>query len=168
MAEKIDEVIKDEKTITLEPDNTTNVSREISSAELNKTLFVNNNKLLTDTGEKLSLPYETKNILAYFSDGTLIVSNNHKFDGQVLSFISLLNKTKYPIKETIYTSLGAINDIYKENSKRKNLNPNLDDLNNQIQKDYVDIVTKAVEKRVSDIHVIVSNETTILFRMDGV
>ncbi len=143
------------------------VAREITAAELIKTLFVPNNRLLTDTGEKLALNHETKNILAYFSDGTLVISNTHKYDGQVLSFVSLLNKTKNKITSTVYTSLGNLNEIYKENLKKKNLIPNLDAFNNQIQKDYVDIVSKAAERGVSDIHVIVGNETTILFRMDG-
>ncbi len=131
-------------------------------------LFSNNNKLLSDEGETLSVPRETRNLLAYFSDGSFVVSQSNRYDGRVLSFESLVKQRGLQIKKPIYTSLGILNSIYKENAKKRDSNaPMTADFNNQIQQDYVDIVANASEKGVSDIHVIVGETTRVLFRIDG-
>lgn len=131
-------------------------------------LFSNNNKLLSDEGETLSVSRDTRNLLAYFSDGSFVVSQANRYDGRVLSFESLVRQRGFPLKKPIYTSLGILNGIYKENAKKRDSNaPLVDDFNNQIQKDYVDIIANAADKGVSDVHVMVSDTSRIFFRIDG-
>ncbi|MBN1783747.1 MAG: Flp pilus assembly complex ATPase component TadA [Alphaproteobacteria bacterium] len=131
-------------------------------------LFSNNNKLLSDEGETLSVSRDTRNLLAYFSDGSFVVSQSNRYDGRVLSFESLVRQRGLPLKKPIYTSLGILNGIYKENAKKRDSNvPFGDDFNNEIQKDYVDIIANASEKGVSDVHVIVGETTRVFFRIDG-
>ncbi len=131
-------------------------TKEINKDELLIKLFSGKNKLLSDEGETLSVSRDTKNLLAYFSDGAFVVSQSNRYDGRVLSFEALVKQRGLKIEKPIYTSLGILNSIYKENAKRKDSNaPLSDDFNNQIQKDYVDIIANASEKGVSDVHVVV-------------
>jgi type II secretory ATPase GspE/PulE/Tfp pilus assembly ATPase PilB-like protein len=41
------------------------------------------------------------------------------------------------------------------------------DFDNQMQKDFVDIIAKAASQKVSDVHIEVADQTTIYFRIDG-
>ncbi len=143
---------------------------DLSNNEIIKRVFSNSNQLLTDAGGKMEVPKETRNLLAYFSDGTLLISNTHRYDGRVMSFEALIRQEGSKIKEPHYVSLGTIGAIYKEHAKKINTEGTtsaLSDFNNQMQKDFVDVVSKAAELHVSDVHVVVSDQTTIMFRIDG-
>ncbi|MHA1541149.1 MAG: GspE/PulE family protein [Alphaproteobacteria bacterium] len=143
-------------------------TKGIDKDELLIKLFSGKNKLLSDDGETLSVSRDTKNLLAYFSDGSFVVSQSNRYDGRVLSFEALVKQRGLKIEKPIYTSLGILNSVYKENAKRKDSNtPLSEDFNNQIQKDYVDIIANASEKGVSDVHVVVGETTKVFFRVDG-
>ncbi|MBN2675887.1 MAG: Flp pilus assembly complex ATPase component TadA [Alphaproteobacteria bacterium] len=140
----------------------------LDESDINVRLFTKGNQLLSDEGQTLSIPRDTRNLLAYFSDGSFVVSQAHRYDGRVLSFEALVKQRGLPLKKPMYTSLGVINELYKENAKRRDTSaPISSDFNNQIQKDFIDIVANASEKGVSDIHVIVGETTRIFFRIDG-
>ena len=139
-----------------------------NSKEILDYLFENNNRLLTAYADELALPKDTQGLIAYFSGGEIIISRTHKYDGRVLAFIDLLRQNNRPIKEPYYSDLGLISNIYKTNDERLGGNVNLrTDYDNQMQKDFVDIIARAAAQKVSDIHIEVADQTTIYFRIDG-
>lgn len=131
-------------------------------------LFSNNNRLLTATGAELELPRDTQGLLAYFSGGEVIISRTHKYDGRVLAFIELLKKKNRPVREPFYSDLGLVSGIYKTYEARLGGGGrSRQDYDNQMQKDFVDIIARAASQKVSDVHVEVADQTTIYFRIDG-
>ena len=104
-----------------------------------------------------------------FSDGTFLVSSTHKFDGRVLSFQSLVRKKAGKIKPPVYVSMSLLSSIYSRSEKAisGDIENKEDGTSNQMQKDFVDIVYKAAEQKVSDIHVVVADHTTVMFRISG-
>lgn len=131
-------------------------------------LFSNDNRLLTSYAEELALPKDTQNLIAYFSGGEIIISRTHKYDGRVLAFIDLLQQKNRIIKEPFYSDLSLLSNIYKTNNEHlgEGLRPHMD-YDNQMQKDFVDIIARAAAQKVSDIHIEVADQTTIYFRIDG-
>ncbi|MCR5506582.1 MAG: Flp pilus assembly complex ATPase component TadA [bacterium] len=132
-------------------------------------LFSNNNKLESGPSGKFPVGSDTQSLLALFSDGTFLVSNTHKFDGRVLSFQSLVRKKGGVIHRPVYVAMSLLNTIYSTAIKTSNSTVSKEDAmsNNQMQKDFVDIVYRASEQRVSDIHVVVADHTTVMFRIAG-
>lgn len=131
-------------------------------------LFSNNNHLLTAYAGELALPKDTQSLIAYFSGGEIIISRTHQYDGRVLAFIDLLRQKDRAIKKPFYSDLGLISNIYKTNDERLGGGSHSRiDYDNQMQKDFVDIIACAAEQKVSDIHIEVADQTTIYFRIDG-
>lgn len=131
-------------------------------------LFSNNNRLLTGYANELALPKDTQNLIAYFSGGEIIISRTHKYDGRVLAFLDLLRQKNRVVKEPFYSDLGLISNIYKTNEERLGSGSRSRiDYDNQMQKDFVDIIARAATQKVSDIHIEVADQTTIYFRIDG-
>ena len=131
-------------------------------------LFANNNRLLTSYADELALPKDTQNLVAYFSGGEIVISRTHQYDGRVLAFIDLLKQKNRVVKEPFYSDLGLISNIYKTNDERlgSGIRSHVD-YDNQMQKDFVDIIARAAVQKVSDIHIEVADQTTIYFRIDG-
>ena len=140
-----------------------------NSKEILDYLFANNNRLLTAYAAELALPKDTQNLVAYFSGGEIIISRTHKYDGRVLAFIDLLQQNNRVIKEPFYSDLGLLSNIYKTHDERLGSSSNRSrvDYDNQMQKDFVDIIARAAAQKVSDIHIEVADQTTIYFRIDG-
>ncbi len=139
-----------------------------NSKEILDYLFANNNRLLTAYTAELALPKDTQSLIAYFSGGEIIISRTHQYDGRVLAFLDLLHQKNKVVKEPFYSDLGLISNIYKTNDERLGggIHSRLD-YNNQMQKDFVDIIARAAAQKVSDIHIEVADQTTIYFRVDG-
>lgn len=129
-------------------------------------LFADGNKLLTALGGSLELPRETQSLLAFFSDGSLVVSRTHRYDGRVLAFIELLLRENIGHKEPFYSDLAFVTAIYNKNAE-KNGRAAVSDYDNQMQKDFVDIISRAAMMKVSDIHIEVADQTAVYFRLDG-
>ncbi len=131
-------------------------------------LFAKNNRLLTAYTEELALPKDTQNLVAYFSGGEIVISRTHKYDGRILAFIDLLKQKNRVVKEPFYSDLSLISNIYKTNNERLGggIHSRMD-YDNQMQKDFVDIIARAAAQKVSDIHIEVADQTTIYFRIDG-
>jgi len=132
-------------------------------------LFANSNRLLTATAAELELSKDTQNLLAYFSGGEIIISRTHRYDGRVLAFLELLKKENRLTLDPFYSDLGLVSGIYKAYEGRLgggDARSRLD-YDNQMQKDFVDIIAKASAQKVSDIHIEVADQTTIYFRLDG-
>ncbi|MBO5833729.1 MAG: Flp pilus assembly complex ATPase component TadA [Alphaproteobacteria bacterium] len=131
-------------------------------------LYSNKNRLLTATGAEFELPKDTQGIIAYFSGGELIISRTHRYDGRVLAFVDLLQKRGRDVKEPFYSDLGLISNIYRTYEMRLGGNVRARmDFDNQMQKDFVDIIAKAAAQKVSDVHIEVADQTTVYFRIDG-
>ncbi len=132
--------------------------------------FSNGNRLLTLPGSSLIINDDTRRLLALFSDGRFLVVETHKFDGRVLSFEVLARKKKLSIGKPIYVSQNELNAIYGIGERAQaaievSEDSDLDQL--QMQKDFVNVVARAASKHVSDIHVIVADNTQIMFRVNG-
>ncbi|MBQ8728967.1 MAG: Flp pilus assembly complex ATPase component TadA [Alphaproteobacteria bacterium] len=131
-------------------------------------LYANGNRLLTATGAELELPRDTQSVIAYFTGGEVIISRTHRYDGRVLSFLDLLKRRGRGVREPFYYDLGLISNIYKSYEMRLGgAARSRVDFDNQMQKDFVDIIAKAAAQKVSDVHIEVADQTTIYFRVDG-
>ena len=132
-------------------------------------LFANNNKLLTLNGSDFAISNETRRLLALFSDGTYLVSKDNRFDGAVYNFEATVKRRKLPIKAATYVSLNEIAAIYAYAERGTGAvdvtAEEAEDM--QMQIDFINVIQRACQKKVSDIHVIVASSTTILFRENG-
>ena len=133
-------------------------------------LFSNGNRLLTATGGGIEISKDMQSLVAYFSGGEIIVSRTHQYDGRVLAFIDLLKKKSHVVRKPFYSDLGLVSGIYKEFEGRIGktvVTRGVRDYDNQMQKDFVDIIARAAAQKVSDVHIEVADQTTIYFRIDG-
>ncbi len=131
-------------------------------------LFSNSNRLMTATGAPLELPRDSQGLVAYFSGGEIIISRTHRYDGRVLAFLDLLKARGRAMRVPFYSDLGLVSAIYKSYDARLGGTARVSrDYDNQMQKDFVDIVARAAAQKVSDIHIEVGDQTTIYFRIDG-
>ena len=139
-----------------------------NSKEILDYLFANNNRLLTAYAAELALPKDAQGLIAYFSGGEIVISRTHRYDGRVLAFLDLLNQKNRVVKKPFYSDLVLISNIYKTNDERLGgtIRSRVD-YDNQMQKDFVDIIARAAAQKVSDIHIEVADQTTIYFRIDG-
>jgi len=130
-------------------------------------LFSNKNRLLTASTGEFPLPKETQSLIAYFSGGEVIISRTHKYDGRVLAFLDLLKQRNYIVKTPFLSDLGLLSSIYKMHDEKLGGVKQRVDYDNQMQKDFVDIIARAAAQKVSDIHIEVADQTTVYFRIDG-
>ena len=138
------------------------------SKDILEYLFSNDNKLLTATSGEYALSKDTQGLVAYFSGGEIIISRTHRYDGRVLAFLDLLRRNNVVIKQPFYSDLALLSNIYKTNDQRIGAaDASRFDYENQMQKDFVDIIARAAAQKVSDIHIEVADQTTIYFRIDG-
>ncbi|MDY4885326.1 MAG: ATPase, T2SS/T4P/T4SS family [Alphaproteobacteria bacterium] len=147
---------------------------ESSSEQSKKTniledLFAGGNKLLTLPNSDISLSDETRRLVALFSDGTYLVSKEHRFDGPVYNFEKTIKKRRIPIKTPQYVSQNEISAIYAYAERGSGLaNVDVNNLDQmQMQIDFINVVARASAQKVSDIHVIVADSTIIMFRVNG-
>lgn len=163
--EKIVTVAKTSQVATSTAADSSSIDKALGSLEQ---YFINGRRLLTLPGGSLSINDDTRRLLALFSDGSFLVSESHKFDGRVLSFEVLARKKKIPISKPFYVSQNELAAIYNY-GERNNVNANDDeDLDAlSMQKDFVNVVSRAASNKVSDIHVVVADSTQIMFRVNG-
>ncbi len=136
--------------------------------EIIEYLFANGNRLLTATGANMELSKDMQGLVAYFSGGEIIVSRTHRYDGRVLSFLDLVRRRTGFVRAPFYSDMGLISAIYKMHEVQLGGGSrSRTDFDNQMQKDFVDIIARAAAQKVSDIHIDVSDQTTIYFRIDG-
>lgn len=133
-------------------------------------LFANGNKLITVSGSDFAISNETRRLLALFSDGTYLVSKDNRFDGAVYNFESNVKRRKIPIKPATYVTLNEIAAIYAYAERGSGTvavsAEEAEDM--QMMIDFVNIIQRASQKKVSDIHVVVGSSSTILFREGGI
>lgn len=171
------EELKQENTTTSGKTNPeSNFEEEDSGADQGKKvnlfdqLFANNNKLLTVNGSDFAISNETRRLLALFSDGTYLVSKDNRFDGAVYNFEANVKRRKIPIKAPRYVTLNEISAIYAYAERGAGtVDVSAEEAEDmQMQIDFINIIQRASQKKVSDIHVIVGSSSTILFRENGI
>lgn len=132
-------------------------------------LFANGNKLLTLPDSDILISDETRRLVALFSDGTYLVSKDHRFDGPVYNFEKTIKRRKIPIKAPEYVSQNEITAIYAYAERGSGV-ANVDSESHdqmQMQIDFINVIARASAQKVSDIHVIVADSTIIMFRVNG-
>ncbi|MEI3144688.1 MAG: hypothetical protein V8S69_05435, partial [Dakarella massiliensis] len=176
------EILKDPKSVTgtylSHPETTVqrNRSRRIGKKLLIKgdnlfdQLFANNNKLLTVNGSEFAISNETRRLLALFSDGTYLVSKDNRFDGAVYNFEANVKRRKIPIKAPRYVTLNEIAAIYAYAERGAGtVDVSAEEAEDmQMQIDFINIIQRASQKKVSDVHVVVGSSSTVLFRENGI
>ena len=131
-------------------------------------------KLLTlPNSEDFVINDDTRRLLALFSNGMFLVSESHKFDGRVLSFEVLARKKKFLINKPTYVSQNELNAIYAFGERAFGVSSDEADSADlsadqmQMQRDFVNVVSRAAALKVSDIHIVVADSTQIMFRING-
>ncbi len=144
---------------------------DYKSANFLKDLFANGNECVTVPGGIFSVKEDTRALLALFSNGRFFVSEAARFDGKVLGFEYLVRKRRLQIGKPEYVPSIVINDIYEYASRNTTTAaPEVESENQEqarMQRDFVTIVSRAAINRVSDIHIVVADHTTVMFRVNG-
>lgn len=136
-----------------------------------KELFSNGNECITAPGGSYVISDTTRSMLALFSNGRYFVAENHKYDGPPLLFVTDTRRRRLQIGQPEYVPQVVINNIYEYAGKMRSKTPADVEESNQeqarMQRDFVTIVSKAAANHVSDIHIVVADHTTVMFRMNG-
>jgi len=133
--------------------------------------FKDDATLVTAPGGAFPVKDDTRRLLALFSDGRFLVSDDKKFDGRVLNFDVLARRKKIKINKAQYVTQAEINNIYTYAARNitaaSSASVSQDD-NLKMQRDFVSVIAKAAKQKVSDVHVIVGDDNTqIMFRANG-
>lgn len=164
--------------LPLQKGNTQQLKREEASQKTNyaspnflKELFSNGNECITAPGGSYVISDTTRSMLALFSNGRFFVAENHKYDGPPLLFVTDTRRRRLQIGQPEYVPQVVINNIYEYAGKMRSKTPaDVEETNQEqarMQRDFVTIVSKAAANHVSDIHIVVADHTTVMFRMNG-
>ena len=170
-----EEVKKDEKELEKKTAESNFEEEDSGASQVKKVnlfdqLFANNNKLLTVNGSEFAISNETRRLLALFSDGTYLVSKDNRFDGAVYNFEANVKRRKIPIKAPRYVTLNEIAAIYAYAERGAGtVDVSAEEAEDmQMQIDFINIIQRASQKKVSDVHGVVGSSSTVLFRENGI
>lgn len=170
-----EEVKKDEKELEKKTAESNFEEEDSGASQIKKVnlfdqLFANNNKLLTVNGSEFAISNETRRLLALFSDGTYLVSKDNRFDGAVYNFEANVKRRKIPIKAPRYVTLNEIAAIYAYAERGAGtVDVSAEEAEDmQMQIDFINIIQRASQKKVSDVHIVVGSSSTVLFRENGI
>ena len=168
--EKKDEKELEKKTAESNFEEEDSGASQVKKVNLFDQLFANNNKLLTVNGSEFAISNETRRLLALFSDGTYLVSKDNRFDGAVYNFEANVKRRKIPIKAPRYVTLNEIAAIYAYAERGAGtVDVSAEEAEDmQMQIDFINIIQRASQKKVSDVHVVVGSSSTVLFRENGI
>lgn len=146
---------------------------DYKSATFLDDLFANGNECITAPSGSFPIKDDTRALLALFSNGRFFVAESARFDGKVLGFEYLARRRRLQIGKPEYVPTIVINDIYEyvsRNASGRFIQPTVEtDTQEQVrmQRDFVTIISRAAMQRVSDIHIVVAEHTTVMFRVNG-
>ena len=137
-----------------------------------KELFDNGNVCITAPGGSLPIKEDTRQLLALFSNGRFFVCETYKFDGKVLGFEYLAKKRRLQIGKPEYVPMQTLRALYEyaaQNGYTVEVDKNEEQEQEQarMQRDFITIVARAAAMHVSDIHIVVAEHTTVMFRVNG-
>ena len=157
-----------------EPDPNNRLSAEApdySSVSFLKDLYSNGNECITLASGAFPVSDETRSLLALFSNGRFFVVDQYKYDGRVLGFEYLAKKRRLQIGKAEYVSATVLKDIYEYAVQIRVAPQVISDEENQeqtrMQRDFVTVISRAAMNQVSDIHIVVADHTTVMFRVNG-
>lgn len=139
------------------------MNKPISSAQLVSDEEPSNSLLLSGPGGSFPVDEETRQLLAYYSDGKLLISKSHEFDLKVESVIGRLKRLDKPFLPQ-YVELSMIAAAYNAQNGKASAaeHSSMQDLAKKL-------FNLASHKRASDIHIRVDikGTTQILMRENG-
>ncbi len=139
-------------------------------------LFANGNTCITAPGATFQLKEDLRSLLALFSNGRYFVAETYKYDGKVLSFEYLVKKRHLQIGKPEYVPMNVLSTIYEyaaqntyaADDEETNEKPDVvEQAQARMQRDFITIVSRAAAMHVSDIHVVVAENTIVMFRVNG-
>ena len=139
-------------------------------------LFANGNTCITAPGATFQLKEDLRSLLALFSNGRYFVAETYKYDGKVLSFEYLVKKRHLQIGKPEYVPMNVLSTIYEyaaqntytEEDEEVSEKPDVvEQAQARMQRDFITIVSRAAAMHVSDIHVVVAENTIVMFRVNG-
>ena len=146
-------------------------NKDYGSQQFLKDLFSNGNECVTSSTGSFAVNDETRAMLALFSNGRLFVTEDHKYDGRVLGFEYLAKKRRLQIGQPEYVTAEVLNEIYSYAVQMHNASAISTDDETQrqtrMQRDFVTVISRAAINHVSDIHIVVAEHTTVMFRTNG-
>ncbi len=146
---------------------------DYKSATFLDDLFANGNECVTLPTGSFPVKDDTRALLVLFSNGRFFVAESAKFDGKVLGFEYLARKRRLQIGKPEYVPSIVINDIYEYANRNNAAKPIAATVESEaqeqvrMQRDFVTIVSRAASSKVSDIHIVVADHTTVMFRING-
>ena len=146
-------------------------NKDYGSQQFLKDLFSNGNECVTASTGSFPVNDETRTMLALLSNGRFFVTESHKYDGRVLGFEYLAKKRRLQIGIPEYVSDQVLNEIYNYAVQMHNASVISTDDETQrqtrMQRDFVTVISRAAINHVSDIHIVVAEHTTVMFRSNG-
>ena len=139
-------------------------------------LFANGNTCITAPGATFQLKDDLRSLLALFSNGRYFVAETYKYDGKVLSFEYLVKKRHLQIGKPEYVPMNVLSTIYEyaaqntyvEDADEINEKPDVvEQAQARMQRDFITIISRAAAMHVSDIHIVVAENTIVMFRVNG-
>ncbi len=139
-------------------------------------LFANGNTCITAPGATFQLKEDLRSLLALFSNGRYFVAETYKYDGKVLSFEYLVKKRNLQIGKPEYVPMNVLSTIYEYAAQNTYADEDEDTTEKpdvveqaqaRMQRDFITIVSRAAAMHVSDIHVVVAENTIVMFRVNG-
>ncbi len=156
---------------TVKSDTTTPKKIDYKSPSFLKQLFANGNECITAPSGSFPVKEDVRALVALFSNGRFFVSETYKFDGKVLGFEYLAKKRRLQIGKPEYVPMAILESIYEYASHLVAPASAEDEEEVQeqarMQRDLITIVSRAAFYRVSDIHIVVADRTTVMFRING-
>lgn len=141
-----------------------------------KKLFANGNTCITAPGAAFQLKDDMRSLLALFSNGRYFVAETYKYDGKVLSFEYLVKKRNLQIGKPEYVPMTVLSTIYEyaaqntyaEDTDEVIEKPDVvEQAQARMQRDFITIISRAAAMHVSDIHIVVAENTIVMFRVNG-
>ena len=141
-----------------------------------KKLFANGNTCITAQGAAFQLKDDMRSLIALFSNGRYFVAETYKYDGKVLSFEYLVKKRNLQIGKPEYVPMTVLSTIYEyaaqnsyaEDSEEVAEKPDVvEQAQARMQRDFITIISRAAAMHVSDIHIVVAENTIVMFRVNG-
>lgn len=142
-----------------------------SSPRFLKDLYDNGNECMTSASGSFPVNEETRKLLALFSNGRFFVVNESRYDGRVLGFEYLAKKRRLQIGDPEYVTAAELTSIYtyadQIHTATDTISTEEAQRQTRMQRDFVTVISRAAINHVSDIHIVVADHTTVMFRVNG-
>ena len=125
-------------------------------------------RVLTRPGGEIKVGANIRTMVLLSESGELLVSRSHVEDPHVQSFEQRIHQQGYPVHRRYTVDMKTLSEAYTaiEDDSVQKLKKTADTVNTR---ELLRIIRSAADKKASDIHLVVDNETaTVRMRVDGV